>query len=94
MNEFRTGPVWPLLETFGDSTADDNEVIDGFIGPIVNDGLAKRALREKVGIKVDQEAEEYSLLSSLLTQTNNYKVLRDETFNVLLAGMPHFPEYS
>ena len=88
------GPVWPLLEIFGDSTADDNEVIDGFVGPIIKDGLAKRAAYQKAGVKIEQDAKEYSLLSSLLTQTDNYKVLRDETFNVLLAGQSSLSEYS
>lgn len=88
------GPVWPLLEIFGDSTADDNEVIDGFVGPIIKDGLAKRAACQKAGVKIEQDAKEYSLLSSLLTQTDNYKVLRDETFNVLLAGQSPLSEYS
>lgn len=81
------GPVWPLLETFGDSTADDNEVIDGFIEPLVKHALAKKAFHGEAGVKVEQPEEDYSLLSSLLTQTDSYKVLRDETFNVLLAGL-------
>ena len=94
MHKSWIGPIWPLLEIFGDDTADDSEVIGGFIEPIIKDGLTKRVSREKAGVKVDQEAEEYSLLSSLLTQTDNYKVLRDETFNVLLAGKFSLSEYS
>lgn len=71
---------------FGDATIDDNEVIDGFIGPILKEALSKKEANEDAGVKINPSDEEDTLLNSLLSQTDDYKVLRDETLNILIAG--------
>ena len=80
------GPSWPLLEIFGDVTKADNEVIDGFIGPILNEALAKKRKNDEAGIKLNPEDMEDTMLNSLLSQTDNHKLLRDEILNILIAG--------
>lgn len=80
------GPIWPLLETFGDKTLEDKEVIDGFLSPILKEALAKKEENDRAGIKVTPADEDDTLLNSLLSETDDYKLLRDETLNILIAG--------
>ncbi|KIM77311.1 hypothetical protein PILCRDRAFT_825474 [Piloderma croceum F 1598] len=79
-----TGPSWQLFEMFGDATKSDNEIVDEFIGPILKDALAKKQKNEKSNIKLNPEED--TMLNSLLSQTDDYKLLRDETVNILIAG--------
>lgn len=71
---------------FGDATKHDNEIIDGFLGPILKDALTKKAEHENGWIKPSPENEEDTLLNSLIAHTDDFKLLRDETLNILLAG--------
>ena len=57
-----TGPSWPMFEIFGDTTKSDNKVIDGFIGPILREALAKKQANEAAGIKSNPEDEEDTML--------------------------------
>jgi hypothetical protein len=50
------------------------------------DALAKKARDEKSGIGLQSEPQEDTLLNSLLSQTDDYKLLRDEILNILIAG--------
>ena len=79
-----TGPSWQLFKIFGDATKSDNEIIDEFIGPILKGALAKKKKSEKSDIKLNPEED--TMLNSLLSQTDDYKLLRDETVNILIAG--------
>jgi hypothetical protein len=83
-----TGPSWQLFEMFGDATKSDNEIVDEFIGPILKDALAKKQKNEKSNIKLNPEED--TMLNSLLSQTDDYKLLRDETVNILIAGECRF----
>jgi hypothetical protein len=79
-----TGPSWQLFEIFGDATKSDNDIVDEFIGPILKDALARKQKNEKFDIKLNPEED--TMLNSLLSQTDDYKLLRDETVNILIAG--------
>jgi cytochrome P450 len=79
-----TGPSWQLFEIFGDATKSDNEIVDEFIGPILKGALAKKQNNEKSDIKLNPEED--TMLNSLLSQTDDYKLLRDETVNILIAA--------
>jgi len=83
-----TGPSWQLFEIFGDATKSDNEIVDEFIGPILKGALAKKQNNEKSDIKLSPEED--TMLNSLLSQTDDYKLLRDETLNILIAGEYQF----
>jgi len=43
------GPPWLLVEFFKDRTDSHMEVINGFLNPILEEGLARHAARTKVG---------------------------------------------
>lgn len=81
------GPSWPLFEMLGDKSLKDKDAIDAFIRPILTKALAKKKANEEAGVKIDPADEEDTLLTSLLSQTDDYKLLRDETLNILIAGM-------
>ena len=80
------GPVWPLLELFGDKPLKDRDVIDAFIRPILTKALDKKKANEAAGVKINPVDQEDTLLMSLLSQTDDFELLRDETLNILIAG--------
>ncbi|KAF9650971.1 cytochrome P450 [Thelephora ganbajun] len=82
-NRLLIGESWPLLEFFKDKSEPYMEVINEFLNPVLEEGLAKHAAQTKAG-PTDKEAT--TLLGSLLSKTTDRDILRDETLNILIAG--------
>lgn len=99
-NRLNVGELWPLQEFFKDKTEPYMEVINSFLSPLIEEGLAKHAAQTKAGV-VDNEGK--TLLDSLLQETSgsaipkmlpvpplsssiDMNILRDETLNILVAG--------
>ncbi|KAF8631756.1 hypothetical protein AX15_002212 [Amanita polypyramis BW_CC] len=86
----RYGWIWPLFEIFEDKTRKPMEIVDGYIEPIIKEALAKKRA-EKPTEKGVQEMDEHpregeTLLDHFVRVTEDPKVLKDETLNILLAG--------
>lgn len=94
------GEIWFLQEFFKDKSEPHMEVINRFLNPILEEGLAKHAARTKAGLAEDGEN---TLLDSLLQETTGQvaarlycssfhsnctdrEILRDEILNMLVAG--------
>ncbi|KDQ19554.1 hypothetical protein BOTBODRAFT_28130 [Botryobasidium botryosum FD-172 SS1] len=78
----RLGPLWPLLEFFGDKTAKNMSTLYAFVDPIV-----KKALQNKRAKKVDAAVGvEETLLAHLVQQTDDAAIIRSELLNILIAG--------
>ncbi|KAI0369451.1 cytochrome P450 [Pilatotrama ljubarskyi] len=82
---------WPLFEFWGDRVKQYLKAVDEFIDPIVENALKRKA--EKVGTGAVQEKDgrelvrdEETLLEHLVKFTDDHKVIKDETLNILLAG--------
>ena len=60
------GELWPVLEFFQDKSEPHMEVMNRFLNPVLEEGLAKHAARTKAGL-TDREGE--TLLDSLLRET-------------------------
>jgi hypothetical protein len=100
-NRLNVGELWPLQEFFKDKTEPYMELINAFLSPLIEDGLAKHAAQTKAGV-VDNEGK--TLLDSLLQETSgsaapkntscaaslsnnvDMNILRDEILNILVAG--------
>lgn len=63
------GTPWLLLEFFKDRSEPHMEVINGFLDPVLEEGLAKHAARTKAGL-TDREGE--TLLDSILRETTGW----------------------
>ena len=66
MDRLHQGDMWPLLEFFKDRSGPHMEVINRFLNPVLEEGLANHAARTKAGL-TDREGE--TLLDSLLRET-------------------------
>ena len=66
INRLHQGDMWPLLEFFKDKSEPHMEVINKFLNPVLEEGLAKHAAETKAGL-TDREGE--TLLDSLLRET-------------------------
>ncbi|KAI0652994.1 cytochrome P450 monooxygenase pc-3 [Cubamyces menziesii] len=86
---------WPLFEFWGDKVKRYLKAVDEFIDPIVEEALKNKA--EKVGEQgglsgpelgegKDQVRDDETLLEHLVKYTDDHKVIKDETLNILLAG--------
>ncbi|KAJ6481097.1 cytochrome P450 monooxygenase pc-1 [Mycena sanguinolenta] len=78
------GPIWPLLEIFGDKTAGPMRDMSEYLDPIIHTAMEKKRVsgqKEKGG-----DSEELSLLDGLLDTTSDPRVLKDELLNMLIAG--------
>ncbi|KAF9647903.1 cytochrome P450 [Thelephora ganbajun] len=76
------GKFWPLLEFWKDAVTAERNITDKFINPLI-----EAALEKKNANGVDElDKEEGSLLDHLVRQTDDYDMIRDETFNIMLAG--------
>ncbi|KDQ19556.1 hypothetical protein BOTBODRAFT_636486 [Botryobasidium botryosum FD-172 SS1] len=65
----RIGPLWPLLEFFGDKTADDMKVCYELLDPIVEKALKEKGAKTGIDVAVDA-TEEGTLLAHLVQQTD------------------------
>ncbi|ESK81111.1 cytochrome p450 monooxygenase pc-1 [Moniliophthora roreri MCA 2997] len=77
----RTGTTWPLAEFWGDKVAEQRQIVDGFVKPILADVLAKKASGEK---KASEEEDFF--LGHLVNYTEDEQVLLDELVNILVAS--------
>ncbi|TFK28591.1 cytochrome P450 monooxygenase pc-3 [Coprinopsis marcescibilis] len=86
----RLGVNWPLAEFWKDRVKEQMAIINAFIEPILSAALQRQ--RESGEVKrmnatIEREvSENESLLDHLINYTDDEKVLRDETLNILLAG--------
>ncbi|KAI1786673.1 cytochrome P450 monooxygenase pc-3 [Ganoderma leucocontextum] len=84
----RVGWLWPLKELFKSKTDEPMSIVDAFIDPLLQEALRKKEEHEKAGIGIDvnEGQDDEALLDHLVKQTSDYKILHDETLNILLAG--------
>lgn len=73
----RLGRLWRLREFWKDEVRPYREEVNKYIDPIIKEALAEQSNDEK-----DHE----TLLSSLISQTQDYKVIQDQLVNILVAG--------
>ncbi|KAG1800354.1 cytochrome P450 [Suillus plorans] len=78
------GTAWKMTEIFADSTAQHMKVIDEFLDPILKAALARHSTAAK--LDVNNIAEDQTFLDHLIKLTSDFKVIKDETLNILLAG--------
>ncbi|KAI0775623.1 cytochrome P450 [Trametes elegans] len=81
---------WPLFEFWGDRVKRYLRAVDDFIDPIVDEALKIKAEKVNAGIVEnegkDQVRDDETLLEHLVKFTDDHKVIKDETLNILLAG--------
>ncbi|KAG9032610.1 hypothetical protein FRB95_001196 [Tulasnella sp. JGI-2019a] len=76
---------WQLREVMGDPTQKDMVTMYTFVDPIIDAALVKAKARENDSEPTSgQEGE--TLLSLLVAETQDRKMIRDELLNILLAG--------
>ncbi|KIL58254.1 hypothetical protein M378DRAFT_170840 [Amanita muscaria Koide BX008] len=85
----RYGWAWPLREILGDHTRKPMKIVDGYIQPIIKEALAKKRA-EKMDEKgregtSDHLEEGETLLDHLVQVTEDSKVIKDETLNIMIA---------
>jgi cytochrome P450 len=78
------GEEWQLAEFWYDRNTQHQKVIDDFVEPILKDAVKKKRMEGKT--EKDGVSEETTLLDYLVTKTEDHTTLRDETFNLLIAG--------
>ncbi|KAI0647864.1 cytochrome P450 monooxygenase pc-3 [Trametes meyenii] len=78
----RLGWTWRIAEFFGDKAEPYMRAADEFLGPILMDAIEKNKTAD--GDHKDEEHE--TLLDHLVKYTDDPVILRDETFNMLVAG--------
>ncbi|KAG1847196.1 cytochrome P450 [Suillus subalutaceus] len=79
-----TGQTWPLTEILADSTAQHMKVVDAFLDPILKDALEKHSTA--VEFNKNEFADDQTLVDHLVNLTSDFKIIKDETLNILLAG--------
>ncbi|EJF56346.1 cytochrome P450 monooxygenase pc-3 [Dichomitus squalens LYAD-421 SS1] len=78
---------WPLFEFWGDKVEEHLAAVHEFIDPIVGEALRKKAERQRVEEDIEKDVrDDETLLEHLVKFTDDGKVLKDETLNILLAG--------
>ncbi|KAM6491100.1 cytochrome P450 monooxygenase pc-1 [Amanita muscaria] len=86
----RYGSIWPLFEMFEDRARKPMQIVDGFIDPIVKAALMKKKAKasdEKKRHEAREHLEEgETLLDHLVNITEDSKVIKDETLNIMIAG--------
>ncbi|KAI0944226.1 hypothetical protein AcW1_001983 [Taiwanofungus camphoratus] len=81
----RFASTWPLFEFWEDKVKAHMRAIDDFIAPILSNALEKRKKRGTGEAKEEVDDDE-TLLEHLVKLTDDPKVLKDETLNILIAG--------
>ncbi|KAH8832521.1 cytochrome P450 [Flagelloscypha sp. PMI_526] len=83
----RLGNMWPLAEFWEDRVAKHNEVIHGYLEPIIQDALKRKEEKTMRGVQDGKSEEaEATLIDYLVEKTNDPKLIRDEVLNILIAG--------
>ncbi|KAI0671270.1 cytochrome P450 [Trametes maxima] len=82
---------WPLFEFWGDRVKQYLKAVDEFIDPIVEEALKQKAAKVRAGVAQEKEGKDHvrddeTLLEHLVKFTDDHKVVKDETLNILLAG--------
>ncbi|KAG1824289.1 cytochrome P450 [Suillus variegatus] len=78
------GQTWPLVEILADGTAQHMKVVNAFLDPILKDALEKRSTA--VEFDKNEFADDQTLVDHLVNLTSDFKIIKDETLNILLAG--------
>ncbi|KAK2462197.1 hypothetical protein APHAL10511_005785 [Amanita phalloides] len=80
------GWIWPLYQIWEDKTRKPMQIVDGYIEPIIREALAKKkaGLFEKKTSEHPEDGE--TLLDHLVQVTEDPKLLKDETLNIMIAG--------
>ncbi|KAG1790441.1 cytochrome P450 [Suillus plorans] len=78
------GQTWPLVEILADGTAQHMKVVNAFLDPILKDALEKRSTTVEFDKK--EFADDQTLVDHLVNLTSDFKIIKDETLNILLAG--------
>ncbi|KIJ32050.1 hypothetical protein M422DRAFT_234321 [Sphaerobolus stellatus SS14] len=82
----RLASMWPLFEFWKDKTKDDMKIIHDYIEPIIKGALVKKASKNDMDSLEKNNELATTLLDHLVQQTDDVGVIRDETFNILIAG--------
>ncbi|KAG1750539.1 cytochrome P450 [Suillus paluster] len=77
------GQTWPLAEILADSTAQHMKVVHAFLDPILKEALEKRSTTAELN---RTEFADQTLLDHLVNATSDFKIIKDETLNILQAG--------
>jgi hypothetical protein len=95
------GQTWPLNEILADRTAQHMKVVNEFLDPILKDALEKRGTAvefDKNGFADNQTLVDHLVnltsgeiachhgISVVETSFPDFKIIKDETLNILLAG--------
>ncbi|KAG2055982.1 cytochrome P450 monooxygenase pc-3 [Suillus hirtellus] len=78
------GSAWPMTEIFADSTAQHMKVVNEFLDPILEAALRRHSTAAK--LDANQTTGDQTFLDHLIKLTSDFKVIKDETLNILLAG--------
>lgn len=73
-NRERSGWTWPLREIFEDKAVKPMKIVNAYLEPIVKDALEKKR-NSPVKEKVDDEAEDGTLLDHLVSVTDGKEFL-------------------
>ncbi|KAG8970880.1 hypothetical protein FRC03_000098 [Tulasnella sp. 419] len=89
-SRLRRSPVWPLWEVWGDATKEHMEVVNGYINPILEAALKRKASHTEKSVSqnsenADAEGPE-TFLDHLVSVTDDVVVIRDQILNILIAG--------
>ncbi|KAI0809012.1 cytochrome P450 [Irpex lacteus] len=79
------GSAWPLWEFWRGKVDEHIATMDEFIGPLLREAIARKHERKACEVG-DVEEESETLLAHLVNSTDDAKIIRDETLNILLAG--------
>lgn len=80
----RLNEAWKLLEFWKDRLIEPMVVIKKVLDPIIENALEKKG--EKKTNTTGDNIEGETLLSHLVNLTDDHKIIRDETFNIMIAG--------
>ena len=67
------GWIWPLLEVFGDKTAESMKVVNAYIEPIIKEAVEKKRLAAPLKVdkrKEDEVGDDETLLDHLVNLTS------------------------
>ncbi|KAG2354435.1 cytochrome P450 [Suillus spraguei] len=78
------GQIWPLTEILADDTAQHMKVVNAFLDPILKDVLEKHSTTGE--FDKNDFADDQTLVDHLVNLTTDFKIIKDETLNILLAG--------
>ncbi|KAG2142981.1 cytochrome P450 [Suillus clintonianus] len=78
------GPTWPLTEILADSTTQHMKVVNEFLDPILEDALQKHSTA--ANLDTNENADDQTLVDHLVNLTSDFKIIKDEALNILIAG--------